>query len=222
MNGNFLYPQLLMSTEHLSLSLGWVVLSKSLGQAVLSHVPRWLCRWILMGFPELPLCSSLCFLSCGLSWISALPPSPRMSTRLSLCPLLCRDLRTVLGRWAGIRLGPTSFVSCLSEIVVLHCLMSRILKTTFLCFVYFLIVSGRSVYWYLLFHIEWKQKFPRYCSNMVSKLPTLLEFSGFFPYILDMMLFYEPVHVIFYLIGSLFPLAFFMYEMVSLKLQHVK
>lgn len=57
---------------------------------------------------------------------------------------------------------------------------------------------------------------------MVSKLPTLLEFSGFFPYILDMMLFYEPVHVIFYLIGSLFPLAFFMYEMVSLKLQHVK
>ena len=53
-------------------------------------------------------------------------------------------------------------------------------------------------------------------------LPIFLEFSGFFPYILNMTLFYKPVYVIFYLIGSLFPLAFFIYEIVNLKLQHVK
>ena len=146
MNGNFHYPQLLMSTEHLSLSSLDGSLQKSWIGSSLTHMPWWLFRWILKSFPELSLYSCLWFVSCDLSWISAQPPSPGISTRLCPRPLQCRDMKTVLGRWAGILLGPTSFVSCLSEIVVLHCLMSRILKTTFLCFVYFLIVSGRRVY----------------------------------------------------------------------------
>ena len=37
-----------------------------------------------------------------------------------------------------------------------------------------------------------------------------------------MVLLYKPVYVAFYLAGSLFQMAFFMYEIVNLKLQHVK
>lgn len=64
---------------------------------------------------------------------------------------------------------------------------------------------------YLLCHFGWN--FSRCYLNMVSKLPTHSEFSGFFLYI-GYNIIYKPIYIVFYL--------FFTHEIVNLKRKHVK
>lgn len=87
MNGHFQSPQLLVSTEHLSLSFLCVVLSKSLGYIVLSHTyPDYCSAEYSIGtlghFPDVSVYSPLVFSIC-----SVVSPESQLHLLNPGCPL---------------------------------------------------------------------------------------------------------------------------------------
>ena len=97
--------------------------------------------WVLRGIlcpARGPLCASLSFPLCGFE-----PPCPslfplfRETTRLHLgSPFLCCVLEILSMPKSGAVLGLSSFMSYLSGITALHCLMSIVLRTIFIYFVW--------------------------------------------------------------------------------------
>lgn len=80
-------------------------------------------------------------------------------------PFLVPSLETILHLmvWAGVTIGLTLFVPHLSEVAILYCLISKVLKNIISCILsisFFVLFSGERV-------------------SLVSVTPTLLEFEGF-------------------------------------------